>query len=94
MLIMAGCGRIDFNGLGVDGATGIDTPTGDGVAGFGPWSPPRRLTELNSSSDDVNPSISADGLELYFASTRRLVITACTVRRARPRMRSSIRRSS
>jgi hypothetical protein len=70
MLIVAGCGRLDFNGLGVDAATGIDTATGDGMAGFGPWSPPRRLTELNSSSDDVNPSISADGLELYFASTR------------------------
>ncbi|MHC4431031.1 MAG: LamG-like jellyroll fold domain-containing protein [Planctomycetota bacterium] len=36
-----------------------------------PWSEPVNLgPTVNSSSDDVGPSISADGLELYFQSTR------------------------
>jgi beta-lactamase regulating signal transducer with metallopeptidase domain/Tol biopolymer transport system component len=36
-----------------------------------PWAEPVKLgPAVNSSSDDMGPSISADGLELYFASTR------------------------
>jgi hypothetical protein len=36
-----------------------------------PWAEPVKIgPAVNSSSDDIGPSISADGLELYFASTR------------------------
>ena len=34
------------------------------------WSPPQPLVELNSSEGDTDPSISADGLDIVFASRR------------------------
>jgi Tol biopolymer transport system component len=36
----------------------------------GLWSPPTRLVELSSPQTDDNPIVSADGLTIYFASTR------------------------
>jgi Tol biopolymer transport system component len=41
----------------------------DAIA-FGPWSAPLELTEVNSAAQDTDPSISTDGLELFFASYR------------------------
>jgi WD40-like Beta Propeller Repeat len=35
-----------------------------------PWGPPVALAEINAAEDDQNPSLSADGLRLYFASGR------------------------
>ena len=58
----AGCGRIGFVPLpGADGQ-------GDGN-GLGPFGPPSAL-ELESSSDDIVPSLRADELEIMFASKR------------------------
>ena len=35
-----------------------------------PWSTPMAVAELNSSSEDQSPGITADGLTIYFASRR------------------------
>src|SRR5690606_25854859 len=35
-----------------------------------PWPPPAPVVELNSSSTDEHPALSADGLRLYFTSRR------------------------
>jgi len=35
-----------------------------------PFDPPVALTELNSAYDDGTPSLSADGLDIYFSSSR------------------------
>jgi WD40 repeat protein len=38
---------------------------------FGPWSPPVNLgPTINTSFDDMHPSLSKDGLSLYFSSNR------------------------
>ena len=34
------------------------------------WSAPQKLESVNSEDGDIGPAISADGLQLYFASTR------------------------
>lgn len=35
-----------------------------------PWGVPSLITELNTTDDDLNPAISADGLTLWFSSDR------------------------
>ena len=37
---------------------------------FGPWNPPSPITELASTSADFHPSISKDGLSLFFTTDR------------------------
>jgi Tol biopolymer transport system component len=82
LLLAASCGRIGFDesarSLG-DGATAADSPTGvDSGSGdarppctsFTPWSAPVRLDSLASNVTDWGPTLSADGLELIFASNR------------------------
>src|SRR5688572_377221 len=37
---------------------------------FSAWSAPVNLSRLNSPDNDLSPFVSADGLSLYFATTR------------------------
>jgi WD40 repeat protein len=38
---------------------------------FGPWSQPVNLgAEINTASDDMHPTLSRDGLTMFFSSTR------------------------
>jgi len=71
LLASAGCGRINFDGLGGPDASDGNSLGADAlVACTGPYLPARPLTEVNSADIEMNGAISADGLELYFASDR------------------------
>jgi Tol biopolymer transport system component len=59
--LLLGCGRVNFDAR--EEATHVDA----GLESFGPAQP---LTPLNTPSDDDDPTITADGLEIYFASQR------------------------
>ncbi|MHC4431832.1 MAG: LamG-like jellyroll fold domain-containing protein, partial [Planctomycetota bacterium] len=70
-----GAPSISFNGLELyfisNRGGGFDIWVATRATIADAWSEPVNLgTAVNSSSDDMGPSISADGLELYFASTR------------------------
>jgi hypothetical protein len=67
LVAVAGCGRIDFDPLAGPG----DAMT-DGAAGctFGPFGGITRLTAANTDLTEYAPSLSADGLTLYYASNR------------------------
>lgn len=43
----------------------------DPMGPFGPWSSPTPIAELASTSNDFHPSISKDGLSLFFTTDRR-----------------------
>ena len=61
-MVATGCGRIGFDSF--------DSAVPDPCA-LGPFMPAYDLA-LNTTNDDLSPEISADGLTLYFASTRAL----------------------
>lgn len=67
LLVVAGCGRIGF-APEPDAAVSHDV-LDEGVLGqpFGPVMP---LTPLHGPDDDDDPSMTEDGLELYFCSNR------------------------
>jgi Tol biopolymer transport system component len=69
-LALVGCGRIGFDASASDAR--VDTTADAHVcAGFGPWSTPSPLTELDGPvTNEYGPSIAADGLTLYFDSDR------------------------
>src|SRR5688500_14371148 len=60
LVLLVGCGRIAFDARS-DTATG-DTP-------LGAWSPPMPVT-FNSALGDDDPSLTADQLQIFFASSR------------------------
>jgi hypothetical protein len=62
-----GCGRLHFDPLGTDGATG---DIGPACSTFGPWSAPVPIPNVNSTLQDAGPALSADLTELYFHSNR------------------------
>jgi len=52
---------------------GIDTPVDvaiDGPTPLGPWGTAVELTALSSTDDDSDPSLTGDGLEIFFYSDR------------------------
>lgn len=57
LVLIAACGRIDFQ-------------PGDAACQLGPWSAPERLAELDADGDDQGPVLTADGLTIYYHSTR------------------------
>jgi len=57
LVLIAACGRIDFQ-------------PGDAACQLGPWSVPEWLAELNADGDDQGPVLTADGLTIYYHSTR------------------------
>lgn len=71
VLLLAGCGRIGFAPSDVDAAdhdaAGSDAADDVFVRPFGP---PQRIPEIASAFEDDDPSMTADGLELYFGSAR------------------------
>lgn len=52
------------------GAGGRDSWFADRAAAGAPTSTPQNLVEINGASDEADPAISADGRELFFATTR------------------------
>jgi hypothetical protein len=67
--VATGCGRLRFDDHG-DGIPPDGTTIADSGCTLGPWSSPRALTELSSSSDDYGPWLSADRLTAVFSSDR------------------------
>lgn len=68
LLVLAGCGRIAFDRVGTDGGDGDGDPAA--ACTFGPWGPPTNLAGLNTTASDWSPTLSDDGLELIFETTR------------------------
>jgi Tol biopolymer transport system component len=71
VVLLAGCGRIAFDPL----ETTPDTATGGATGCWPAWmdgsfspSPPRRLDELVTGSPLSDPSLSSDGLTLYYVT--------------------------
>lgn len=71
--LCAGCGRFGF-----DATASPDAPS------FGPWSAAQPLVALNSPQDDSDPELRADGLELFFHSSRGGTYDLYVSRRAAP----------
>lgn len=66
--MLTACGRFDFDPL-VGSGSMLDGAPADACT-FGPWSSPVALTELNSADSEYSPSLTDDGLEIFFASNR------------------------
>jgi Tol biopolymer transport system component len=68
--VVAGCGRIDFDSrIVADGA--VDGSIDAAIdAALGPFGPPSIIPELSDPSDDDDVTLTADGLEIYWASDR------------------------
>lgn len=62
--------EIFFDSDRAGGAGGIDLWTSTRASLADPWAPPANLGSLNSSANDLRPSLSWDGTTLYFGSTR------------------------
>jgi hypothetical protein len=75
-LCAAACGHIDFAptadaDAAVDAADAADAVDAAGPPQFGLWGPPiAQPMSINSNSHEYGPTLSPDGLELYFASQR------------------------
>jgi hypothetical protein len=65
VLVVVGCGRFGFDAVGVTDASDADAP----VLPIGPFGPPSVMV-INSGTVDVDPSMTADGLLLFFTSLR------------------------
>lgn len=75
ILVLAACGRFGFGDhagtdSGGDGDPAADTLIDAPPCTFGPWGPPTNLTSLNTTASDWSPTLSDDGLELIFETTR------------------------
>jgi Tol biopolymer transport system component len=66
---MAACGRLDFASVPDAPAARTDSLPADAYD-LGPWGTPQPLTELNTTMDESDPELRADGLELVFHSLR------------------------
>lgn len=82
LLCLCSCGRVGFDGGGSAGAdAGDPASNGDGGAGtlvtdasppctFGAWGTATNLTSLNTTANDWSPTLSDDGLEVIWETTR------------------------
>jgi len=75
VVVLVGCGRISFDPLAANGANDGATDGGANTC-WSAWmdgsfmpSPPRRLDELVTGSPLSDPSLSADGLTLYYVTS-------------------------
>lgn len=78
--MLGACGRLSFSprasetdGGGDDASVddgGVVMDDGTTACTWGPWSAPMEIAVLNSPVNDYDPSLSADGLTLYFCTTR------------------------
>jgi len=62
--------RIYFTSERAGGAGGRDLWFADRAQPGAPFSTPQNLVEINGASDEADPAVSADGRELFFATTR------------------------
>jgi hypothetical protein len=62
--------EIFFNSQRAGGAGSYDLWRADRASTAVPFNPPVNVTELNTSSSDQDSSLTADGLRIYFSSTR------------------------
>lgn len=76
LICLVGCGRVGFGGMG-DGSITLDTTDAAELTlvtvdpgSLPPFSLVERVAELSSSSDDDDPCLSRDQLEVFFDSAR------------------------
>ena len=69
LALLAGCGRVGF-GARVLESDGGDVDAAPDAETFGAWNAPVPLLELNTTSDESDPDLRADGLEIVFHSLR------------------------
>lgn len=67
LVVVSGCGRIGFETVPTDGATGDAAFV---VCHTGTWDTPTQIASTQSSSEENDPSLTADGLTLFFESNR------------------------
>jgi len=72
VVLLAGCGHIDFAPLATGDGGGGDGGDGgpDACTAFGAWATPTALTNLNTIDNDWEPELSNDGQWLVFSSDR------------------------
>jgi hypothetical protein len=70
LVVLAACGRVGFDALGVDASVPDANHDANANCTFGPWSPPTRVVELSSSSNDFDPAFTDDGLGVIFSTDR------------------------
>ncbi|MEO8180940.1 MAG: hypothetical protein ABI895_19065 [Deltaproteobacteria bacterium] len=63
-------GLVALFGSDRSGSSGVDIYRATRASTSTPFSTPQRVSALNSSADDFDPQLTADGQELFFASTR------------------------
>jgi Tol biopolymer transport system component len=72
-LVLASCGRVEFASVPDASPTSTDGAMADAfvlVEPAEPWGAPLALVALNTASEDADPELRADGLELLFHSNR------------------------
>lgn len=76
LVLAAGCGRFGFSSRTSDGGGG-DTPGDDapptidaGICHAGTWGTPAAIASTVTQSEEADPSVSADELEMFFDSNR------------------------
>ena len=77
LVVLSGCGRVGFSSarddISPDANTDADTNVvidATAVCAFGPWGDAANLTALNTTANDWSPTLSDDGLELIWETTR------------------------
>jgi hypothetical protein len=72
VVLVAGCGRWGFSTRsGDDAAIDTDTIATDaGICHSGSWGPPQLIVNTSTTSEESDPSVTPDELELYFNSNR------------------------
>jgi hypothetical protein len=53
-----------------DGVGGVDIYRASRASTAEPFSPPELVPNINTTADDLDPQLTADGQELFFSSTR------------------------
>jgi Tol biopolymer transport system component len=64
------CGRLDFTAIPDAGASLDDGTAVPDALALGPWGTPQPLTSLNTTMDESDPELRADGREIVFHSLR------------------------
>lgn len=70
VVVLAACGRIAFDDARLGSPDAAPDQATTDAAPTGPFGAPLRILELASSANDDDPTLTADLLEIYFASLR------------------------
>ncbi|MFT3695413.1 MAG: hypothetical protein QM831_19925 [Kofleriaceae bacterium] len=69
LLVLVGCGRLEFAERAGDSNTEEDACAAE-LVDLGAWSTPQAIVALNTTASEDDPAPSDDGLEMFFTSNR------------------------